>query len=120
MDESPNLENLINHLKSIDGQSREFIVPLFTGNIYPLDLFIGGILSRMLNLNTSFILLLENQHYLSAATLVRVQLDTLMRLLVPNSNWATLYGKKVRSLKNMLWILFESKRTCNLINGEKD
>ena len=80
MYEHLSLKDLIDSLNGVEGQSKDLFVHLFTGNIYPLDLFIGGILNRVLNLNASFVLLLEHHHYLSAASLVRVQLDTLMRL----------------------------------------
>lgn len=80
MDIEEKLNEQLNVLHRFEEESSHLVKILFNGKISTLDLFITGILNRLFNLNESFRLLVKNDHYLSAATLVRIQLDTLMRL----------------------------------------
>ncbi|WP_433863841.1 hypothetical protein [Sphingobacterium thalpophilum] len=50
------------------------------GNVYPLDIFISGIISRSLSLIYGFETLINSSNFLAAAHLVRPHLDNFLRL----------------------------------------
>jgi hypothetical protein len=77
----------------------------FGGALYPVDLLTNAVLKRSLALTAGFCLLIRNENYLCAASLVRLHLDSLLRL---SAVWlvekphdfasAVLEGKQVRDL----------------------
>ncbi len=50
------------------------------GNIYPVDLYIFGVINRCKHLISAFCYLIETKNFLVAAPVLRMQLDTLARL----------------------------------------
>ena len=50
------------------------------GSVYPMDLFVGATLNRSLNTLDGFVSLIRARNFVAAAPLVRLQLDTCLRL----------------------------------------
>lgn len=77
------------------------------GNVFPLDLFMIGILKRTMFLNSGFDLLMSKRNFVSAASLIRLNLDSLLQLhastLVSNADdfaMKKLAGKQTNNAKD--------------------
>lgn len=79
-----NKERLNNELDSLDKISKSLIqtgkTMLETHAVYPFDLYCGAILNRTINLNYGFIGQTRDDNFISSAPLVRISLDSLLRL----------------------------------------
>lgn len=86
----------------------ESILKADEGRIYNIDLLVFGVVQRSLNLIDGFALLVEAGNMVSAVPLLRLQLDTAMRLyacwLVPNR-------------QDVLRCLLEDRPLCKLRSG---
>jgi hypothetical protein len=77
-------EAIKNNLSELEKKEEEFIFSgrqMLSGqNEYPFDLYCTAILNRSLNLVRGFISLMKEENFIAAAPLIRVHLDTLLRL----------------------------------------
>lgn len=76
-------DKLLNLLKSGDEEYNKIVLDMFEAdekNVFPLDLFLLGIVKRSLSLISGFLLLMKKSNYLSAAPLVRLHLDNLLQI----------------------------------------
>jgi len=76
-------DKLLNLLESGDEEYNKIVLDMFEAdekNIYPLDLFLLGIVKRSMSLISGFLLLMKKDNYLSAAPLVRLHLDNLLQI----------------------------------------
>lgn len=80
---TPHLETA---LTDLDGLQSELLdlgmrtMKAYGGAVYPLDLLANAATKRALSLNSAFTLLLRADNFLAAAHLVRLQLDSVLRL----------------------------------------
>ena len=78
-----------------------------TNQMYPFDIFLIGSINRSVNLNKGFVDLMNNNNFISAAPLVRLNLDNFMRLYASRisqydiNEFATkvLSGKRINTIK---------------------
>ncbi|HMJ71521.1 MAG TPA: hypothetical protein VK508_21645 [Cyclobacteriaceae bacterium] len=108
--ETPSLSEVINELKTLEKEilrvGREQIEA--HNGIYAFDLYCSAILNRAINIQAGYIVLIESNNFLSAAPLVRIHLDTLLRLSAPFSCGKNVDefagkvfgGKQINELKN--------------------
>lgn len=92
----PIFKNLLNDILKADN-----------GNLFPVDLYLTAIAHRVLCLISGFCLMIENENFICAAPLVRLQLDNLLRL---SAVWLVrephdfctqvLKGEQVRKIKD--------------------
>ncbi len=75
---------------------------------YTFDIYVNGLLNRSVNLLRGFCSLMRNKNFIAAAPLVRLHLDSLLRLYAPNlvsfniDEFAlqVIGGKPVRQIKD--------------------
>ncbi len=81
---SETLNPLVESLSELEKREEAFISSgrklLSMGNLYSFDLFCTAILNRSLNLVRGFIDLMNGNNFIAAAPLIRIHLDTLLRL----------------------------------------
>ena len=78
-----------------------------THHMYPFDIFLIGSINRSVNLNKGFVDLMKNNNFISAAPLVRLNLDNFMRIYASRisqydiNEFATkvLSGKRINTIK---------------------
>ncbi|MET6990805.1 hypothetical protein [Sediminicola arcticus] len=83
-----------------------------TPNFYPFDLFLIAALNRTINLNRAFIELSKENNFIAAAPLVRINLDTYLRLYAPRVS--NLEFNEFASK-----VIFEQKKINNLKSTER-
>lgn len=78
------IELLKSELKTLTEKNKSLVhtgkILIETHALYRFDLFCGAIINRTLNLNRGFILQMKDKNFISAAPLVRISLDSLLRL----------------------------------------
>lgn len=80
---NPQLEAALDEFDTIEGALREAAMSLmkaYGGAVYPLDLLANAAIKRAMSLNSAFSMLLRADNFLAAAHLVRLQLDSALRL----------------------------------------
>lgn len=83
---------------------------MISDNIYMTDMFIIAILNRTYNLNCGFVNLMRSRNFISAAPLVRLSLDSLLRLFASriteydSDSFAlkVLSGESIRNMKSKI------------------
>lgn len=77
------------------------------GKLFKSSHYILSIINRTISLNRGFITLFQANNYSTAISLIRLQLDSCLRLYAPTltSNWLTFFqdvseGKEIRNLKD--------------------
>lgn len=107
--------DLASALADLDGTEQELLdmgmrlLKAYDGALYPLDLLANAALKRAMSLNSGFTTLLRADNFLAAAHLVRLQLDTVLRLsaawIVQNCHdfaGEVLKGVSIRDMKDRL------------------
>lgn len=74
------LEKALTELESCDRKLLDLSKEMLSESIYPLDFLVTGALNRTLTLINGFVLLIRSNNYICAAHLVRLHLDTLLRV----------------------------------------
>ena len=80
---TPQLENALKEFDAIEDALLEAAMSLMNahgGAVYPLDLLANAAIKRAMSLNSAFSMLLRADNFLAAAHLVRLQLDSALRL----------------------------------------
>jgi hypothetical protein len=80
---SPDLESKLKEFDTIEGALLEAAMNLmraYGGAVYPLDLLANAAIKRAMALNSAFSMLLRADNFLAAAHIVRLQLDSALRL----------------------------------------
>jgi hypothetical protein len=80
---SPDLESKLKEFDTIEGALLEAAMNLmraYGGAVYPLDLLANAAIKRAMALNLAFSMLLRADNFLAAAHIVRLQLDSALRL----------------------------------------
>lgn len=72
-------------LTSIDNKSKAIInlgnqLSLVSPKLHPFDMFLIGVLNRTVNLNKAFTTLIRQKNFIAAAPLIRISLDSFMKL----------------------------------------
>jgi len=99
---------------------------LETNGLFLFDLYCSGILNRTLNLTKGFIDQIQSQNFLSAAPLVRLNLDTLLRLygafrFEPNIDLfakQVMEGKAINKIKDRTGNLMKDTYLVGLLTKE--
>jgi len=116
-------EELRINLSELDKQGDELILVgkrlLENHELTEFNLFCIAILNRTINLNRGFISLIKEQNYIAAAPLVRLNLDSLLRLFASSQSefdYET-FAKKVRNGEKIATML-DSKKKNRLRDSE--
>lgn len=107
---TPELENALKEFDTVEDALLEAAMSLMKANggtLYPLDLLANAAIKRAMSLNSAFSMLVRADNFLAAAHLVRLQLDSALRLsaawVVDDSHEfaaEVLKGVSVRDLKD--------------------
>jgi hypothetical protein len=80
---TPQLENALKEFDTLEDAFLKAAMSLmraYGGAVYPLDLLANAAIKRAMSLNSAFSMLLRAENFLAAAHLVRLQLDSALRL----------------------------------------
>lgn len=105
-------ENKYDNLDLIMAKSKAMILlgkqlHAISPKLYPFDLFLIGAINRSINLNKGFVELMNSNNFISAAPLVRLNLDNFLRLYaarisvhdINTFSSLVMNGKSVRDIK---------------------
>jgi len=104
------LDNIIDEISNLENeflQSSKRIIEAGNSKLYTLDFFSMAVTNRAISLLKAFVTLVKDKNYLSAVSLIRLQLDNSLRFfastLVKDSSGFVLHfmdGKEIRDYKD--------------------
>nr|WP_315142343.1 hypothetical protein [uncultured Flavobacterium sp.] len=79
-------EEMLDHIDKKTNSMQKLGIALnrISDKIEPFDLFYISIINRTVNLNSAFTLLMRNNNFIAAAPLVRINLDSVLRMYASN------------------------------------
>lgn len=121
----PDIEKKLQHLESSEKEHlnlASLTIKAYDGAVYPFDLFIHAVYKRSLSIIFGYTALIRIHNFISAASLIRLHLDTLLRLSASTyvedpHNFAirVLDGEEIRNIKDISGAKMTDRRLVTMI-----